>query len=400
MYDLGLFVFNFSDDIMDHILISVYLSLLFLRIGLVISEMYDHLNNRELPIYDTAYIESVRKIAKTIMYFALIPQILILVEKAILVQNLGYEAYYTDYESQLPFIIVKLGSLYEVMTFLFLATMPSKKECKLPLILYFIVGSLSFGYGQRTGFVLNSLFIIIYLTIRNQIHSEGIIWFKKKYLIAIIILTPFILTVLLAISSVRSGEMFDHVSLETNAAVFIYAQGNSSSIIGYAMENENILPENKYYAFGPVISFFKDSIIAHILFDIPRYPNHSPEKALNGHQFGQAIAYIQYPDLYLRGGAIGSCYIAELWIDFGYAGIAFGSLIYGWLMAKFMVFCRREIWFAMFAFSSSMMIIYAGRAEFTGFLKIYLSMTNLILFILIHLLAKNHYFNKYNNITK
>jgi len=387
--NLFIFGFDFSDDMMNHILISLFISLIFVRLGYVITDAFNHKYEIETLYYETGYIRSVRKLSKILMYLTLIPQLIILIEKAILVQTLGYEAYYTDYVSQLPFIILKLGLLYEPMAFLFLATMPSKKECKLPLIIFFIVGCFSLGYGQRNGFVLNTIFILLYLFVRDQINSGGMLWFKRKYAFLLIILLPFLFTFLLAFSSYRAEQKFDSTAMATNTGLFFFSQGNSASLIGFAKDHENALPENKFYSFGTVISFFKENALAKVFFNVPQYENMSPDLALNGHAFSFAISYLQNPALYIRGGGFGSCYIAELWTDFGYIGIALGSFIFGLLMAKFLSFCKRNVWLTTIAFSGALMIIYAPRAEFSGFLQIILSFGNLITFFFIHILAKS-----------
>lgn len=388
--NLFIFGFDFSDEMMRHILISIFISLIFVRLGYVLTETFSNKINLKVSDYETPYNKSIKRIARVLMYLTLLPQLIILIEKAMLVQQLGYEAYYTDYVSELPFIIIKLGLLYEPMTYLFLATMPSKKECKLPLIIFFIVGCFSLGYGQRNGFLLSSIFILIYLFVRDQINSCGKIWFKRKYVFSLIVLIPFLFTFLLAFGSYRSGQKFESASLVDNAALFFFSQGNSASLIGFAKEHENEIPENKFYSFGPAISFLKENAVAKVFFDVPQYGKMTPELAMDGHAFSYMISYLQNPGFYMQGGGLGSCYIAELWVDFGYIGIILGSLVFGILMALFISFCKKNVWLTTIAFSGALMIIYAPRAEFTGFLQILLSFGNLLTFILIYFMAKNY----------
>jgi oligosaccharide repeat unit polymerase len=380
---------NFSNDIFYQILISIFMSLIFLRLGYVIMETTNKKGKITPLDYETGYIKSIRKLSKTLMYLALLPQAALFIEKAILVQNLGYEAYYTDYTSNLPFIILKLGILYKYITFLFLSTMPSKKECKLPLIIFFIVGCLSLGYGQRNTFVLHIIFIFIYLLVRNQINSGGMVWFKRKYILPLIILFPFFIIFLLGIGYSRSGDKLPPGPLLSHVVRFISSQGNSPYLIGLTIKNENQFPENKFYSLAPFISFFKENIITKLFFVAPQYSQgQSLELALDGHSFSQVLSYIQYQELYLQGWGVGSCYIAELWIDFGYLGIALGNFLFGLLMAKFLPFCKRNVWVSTIAFSGVLMIVYAPRAEFLGFARIIFSFVNIITFLFIYLVAK------------
>ncbi|MBN2569930.1 MAG: O-antigen polysaccharide polymerase Wzy family protein [Deltaproteobacteria bacterium] len=387
--DLFIFAFVFSDYIMMHILMSLFLSLIFVRLGYAISETANYKGKIKEVDYRSRYNMSVRKIARILMYLTLLPRLIIVAEKAIHVGNLGYEAYYTDFASDIPFIILKLGFLYEPLTYLFLATMPPKKECKLPLFMFFLVGCFSLSYGQRNGFILNSIFVLLYLFIRNQIYSGGVVWFKRRYALLVIAMLPFLFTFLLAFGSIRSGEGFHSSSMSNNTLLFFFSQGNSASLIGLAQKYKDSIPENKFYSFGPVISFLEENAIAKAFFNVPQYQKMSPEQALNGRAFSFTISYLQNPAFYMRGGALGSCYIAELWVDFGYIGVALGSLILGILMAKFIPYCRYNIWLTTIAFSGVMAIIYAPRAEFSGFIHITLSFVNLLTFAFIHLLGKN-----------
>lgn len=387
--NLFIYGFVFSNDTMRHILTSLFVSLLFVRLGYFIFEKTNYDTSIKTLDYENRYNVSIRKIAMYSMYLTLLPQLFILIEKVFLVQRLGYEAYYTDYVSQLPFAILKLGLLYEPMTYLFLATMPSKRECRFPLIIFFVVGCISLGYGQRNGFLLNSIFILIYLVIRDQINSGGIVWFKRKYLFYLVILMPFLLTYAMAFSFYRSGEKFESISFIENTVLFFFSQGNSASLIGHAKDLEKIIPENMLYSLGPVISFLKENAVTKLFFNVPQYSSMTPDLALNSHAFSFAISYLVNPVLYLNGGALGSCYIAELWVDFGFVGIAAGSFILGILMARFISLCRRNVWLTTISFSGAIMIIYAPRAEFMGFLQLVLSFGTLLAFAFIHFLAKS-----------
>ena len=216
------------------------------------------------------------------------------------------------------------------------------------------------------------------------------IWLKRKYMWLSILLLPVFLIFLVTFSYYRSENTIHYNSIDDSVNLFFVTQGNSAHIIGFAKECENELPENKFYSLGPVITFIKENAFAKVFTDVPQYENKTANLALNGDSFAEIITYIKYPILYLRGGGLGSCYIAELWVDFGYIGICVGSFILGWLMAKFIPFCKRNVWLTTITFSGALMIIYSPRAEFLGFLYIILSYINLFVFFGIYLLAKNN----------
>ena len=114
------------------------------------------------------------------------------------------------------------------------------------------------------------------------------------------------------------------------------------------------------------------------------------ELAMNSHHFGMALAYLVNPVNYAQGLAFGSCFIAELWIDFGIIGVVFGGFLYGVLMGRFVPWLRTGNPFvAAFSLAAAMQLIYAPRAPFIGFLSPTLSMVTLAVYLAIHLIAKN-----------
>ena len=65
--------FNFSNDIMNHCLISIFISLIFVRLGYGLAEVFSNKNKNEPLDYETGYNQSIRKISKTLMYLSLCP---------------------------------------------------------------------------------------------------------------------------------------------------------------------------------------------------------------------------------------------------------------------------------------------------------------------------------------
>ena len=90
------------------------------------------------------------------MYVQLLLVVSIL-KKMLFVLSNSYLSYYTDFSSRLPHFIGFIGSSFNLFFFLYLSTMPSKRELKYPFLVFLLINTLSLGYGQRNGVVFSIL---------------------------------------------------------------------------------------------------------------------------------------------------------------------------------------------------------------------------------------------------
>lgn len=379
---------DFSSDVQSHILTLLFVSLVCARLGFMLAFKPDYVVVCESTPTDNRYKRAVRSTSKVGMYITLLPQLLVLAERASFVSTAGYEAYYVEYTSQLPLIVIRAASVYAPLTYLFLATLPSRQECRLPLALFLLVGVVSLGFGQRNAMVLNILFVIAYLALRDSLAGRKWEWMSKRQLLLGVAALPGFLFFLSAFAFYRSGTQLSFQTFTDGIKVLFLSQGASANLIGYASQYHDILPADRFYSLGPLIAFFTENKVAEIFLGTTTHPPASVALAREGNQFSFAIAYLINPDYYMRGGGYGSSYIAELWVDFGVYGVIAGSSLYGALMAKFVPLCRRNLWIASFVFASMFAIVYAPRAEFLGFLKPVLSSATLVTYLTIHYLAR------------
>lgn len=386
-------VMPFAEDIMNHIYISLFISLLFVFWGYY---LYEH---RERPkailkskvhLWNSKQTILLRKYSKYLLYLTAVPSLIITLEKVFFVQINSYVSYYTEFNSFIPIFIHKIALLFELTLFIFLATMPSKSDIKWPLILYFSMGLLSFGYGQRNGAVLNSLFILIYLFLRNSVNLDGKKWIKTKHVAFIIISVPFLLSFLYNFAFSRINLSADNGDIWTNILNFFSQQGGSVELIGYGKIYENSLPKHSLYSFGSLIDMFQQNKLLTILEVYPAYEPHTASMALYGHSYGQSISYLINPNGFLSGIGYGSCYIAEAWNDFGYIGIAVANFVYGAIMASIIRWCYKNIWLTAFSFFMITGLLYAPRSEVISFITSCFSISYLTLSLILYYLARNN----------
>lgn len=388
----------FSQETNKRVLLCVLFSMFFLTLGSYCSENYKVRFGKRYTIsldhsYDNSYhsdlINEKRKIvSKTIMYISFMASFAVVVEQVMYVSALSYYDLYLTYSSKLPGIVVKFGDMYSIAFFAFLACLPTKKECKLPIALYALLGFISLGTGQRNQMIIHLIVIIIYLLYRQFLSNGTEIWLPRKYMIAIVLCIPFIISFLYFWGNYRIGNSTQEVKYSEILVNFLNGQGKSIDIIGYAMTYN--MPSGKLYSFGDIIDFFINSYFSKFVLGVKTYKQYTPEYALNMHSFGQYITYVVAPTKYLAGGGIGSSYIAEAYVDFGYWGIGVWSFVYGIILTQFSKI-NKHSWikmsFLLFAISK---ILMAPRTSASGFIAATFNFINIFTILLIYIISKSN----------
>ena len=141
---------------------------------------------------------------------------------------------------------------------------------------------------------------------------------------------------------------------------------------------------------GGTLNYFKYGTLFN-LFDLQSIPSrHTAQFALESHSFDAMLSYLTIPKQFLQGNGTGSSFIAELFADFGYVGVATGSLVYGCLFKRFQVLNNRN-WLAttikLFIFFT---MLSAPRASYDGFIAEILNVNHILYVFLIYLLASNN----------
>lgn len=385
------FKLDFEQEIVKHIFIALFLSLLFTFIGYVFSEKQrsnENISDDFSEQYSSYNRKVIKNISKWIFYISYGPYLILLLEKVIFVRKTSYLSYYMDFQTNIPFVLVKIGEMSVISFFVFLASMPSKKECKVPVLLYLGYGIISLGYGQRNQFVLNILIIVIYYFFRNTIKNSNEKWIKKKDIIIGIALIPFLISFLGMFGYVRVDKKIENFSFSNAILDFFDSQGGSISLIGYGEQFKDAFPENKIYSLGPIIDFLKNNIFSNLIFKFPQLKGNTIEMALQGNSFGQTITYLVMPNNYLNGIGLGSCYIAEIYKDFGYLGICAVNFIYGFVFAKLYKLCKSNIWLSALGFIIIKDMLYSPRDAALSFIMSCLNLINILTITLIFVLYK------------
>ena len=308
---------------------KVLLSILSIATGYLFGKK----QNRETPaiVLNTSTVKRIRKISVISFFLLLIPYCLTLIEAIAVVRVSGYMEYYS-YESRLPSIINELADLYMVSFCLFLATFPTKKEAHVPIRVFFLLSILTLLVGRRIYFVSQSMLLLGYIIIRNK--EE--IWIRKRTLVIIVCTMPLLVVGLYAIRYIRYGREIQERSFFPAFLSFFQQQGFSANLIMLEKRFESSL-SNDWYSLYNIRRFLRINPVSRYVLRLnymDLYTGSRENLALHSGSFARMISYLAVRAKYLQGYGMGSCYIAELYHDLGYFGIAIGNMIYGFLLRR------------------------------------------------------------------
>ena len=211
----------------------------------------------------------------------------------------------------------------------YLCCFPSKRDIKqtLPLFLFLTLGSLAMG--TRGNAVCNILLLLMYFITRDLISNNRDLFINRKTKLFIIISSPFVLAGLSLFAFFRSGNEIESNGMLLDSLGFFVQQGGTSSLITLSEQYQNSLPsENVSYSFGPIINLLKD----YMGIGPTEHDDALIYAATKGNNLGATLTYITMPAYYFSGGGLGTSYLAELFVDFGYVGIIIYSFILGVLL--------------------------------------------------------------------
>ena len=323
----------FNREINDQTYLLILLSLWTIYI------IYALLNRRNVTLKqinssDHKKNSIVANTCKIVFYVCYIPLIIYTYYLINRTQQYGYVQSYVSANFGQSTIITLMsiaGDIGLLAMFIYLASFPSNRATFSVLALYVFYSIFTVFTGRRAEFICNIFTVLVYLDIRSK-KMHGVGWFTKKRIITFILCVPILLSGLYQYDSIRSNrEQRDH-SLISSAVSFFDQQGGSINVIKWSLLYKDELPEGKVYSFSSCDSNIKGNIVVRKLFNTKAYYGNSVEHALKGSSLADAISFLVFKNVYLRGRGVGSCYIAENYHDLGYLGVLLGSVFYGVLL--------------------------------------------------------------------
>lgn len=343
------------------------------------------------------YLITIRKASLVIFYFAIGIMIVDRIYAAIFVLANGYFSYYTSYTSFLPNVIVQLGDFAPMGLCFFLATFPSKKECRWPIRFYLLYAIIGFIVGQRGVLVYNAVFIIGYYLYRNNYYNnDNTVWISKYVLTIIVLFIPFAIVGLMAYGYIREGNEVIYKSLGDTIVNFFVNIGSSSMCIKYAYMYKPSMPGFRLYSFGTLLNYFKYSPLFNWFNGVEQVAMHTVKYALQANNLDAFLSYSSMTNRYLGGQGLGSSFIAELYMDFGYIGIAIGSMVYGFLFKKISGLNRQKWIQTSCQLYVLLALMKTPRGTYGVFVSEIVNVTFIVAIIAVNFLAQNLVRKKYN----
>lgn len=336
---------NYPNEIMTHTLLSLFISLLFLYMGSVFAELFHRGTAKREEYMKSCLLDYIRKISRLMSFISILFAFIVLQEKVIFVQQYGYTALYVDYTSQIPLIVKKIAQTYLTFLYIYLATMPRKKEARAIIILYLFYLGVTVLSGVRGPMIVGLLVLIIYCIFRDiNFRSLDEKWLGKTEKTIIMISLPFFIAFLSAYNLIRDKINVDNFNILNEIIKFFTSQGGSVQVIVFSKMYENYLPStNISYTMGPIINYFTIGSIASIFTGLTELVD-KVDIAIYGNNLGATITYLVNSQYYLAGGGLGTQYIAELYADFGYLGIVIFNFIIGVLISKILSATHKKWW--------------------------------------------------------
>lgn len=362
--------YYFGDEYYFHSNLSLFISLFSLSTAYMYSTLLSRDSKRiRIAAPSPRKKSRIRTISRTLFLVTYIFWLYELIDKAYFVMTSSYYAYYTEFESNVPLIIRSIAAMSPYFFYVFLATFPKRAESRVPMLLYVLYALLSLLTGKRGDCVNMLIFIFMYLVLRHHF-SDGEKWLSKRLIILLLFLAPVGIGILYSYRYIRLGLEVAGDSLVYRVLGFFQQQGISSSLLRLGKYYQDSLRENAYYSFYGLVKWVRTNTVFRLVFN-PQYgfsyANNNIALATLGNSLAHSLSYITLGKRYLTGTGLGSCYIAELYHDFGYTGIALGNLIYGIILARIdraWFRSNQSIWVLAFCFGLFESFLKAPRFHF------------------------------------
>ncbi len=368
------------------------ISMLSLMIGYIIADRYSVFargktvvikrRTERMPAYPHFFFETdiqrtgVRKAAEIAFYFCLACSLLDVWKQIQLVRNVGYTGTYMAANTVSSGVLAYFASFTIVALSIFLATCPPRKSSWTALMAYEAYGVLTMLTGHRYTFVAISMYFLTYIIYRHKLEGH---WISKSLVIAIVIAAPFVIVLMNVIDTQRGGrtEIFNGGTMHAMIR-FLDQQGGSVNCIKRIFYYKDKLSDMIFTSLSNTRAVLFENAILRRVFGIQVYSGNSLENALNGHYLSHRLSWYEYGELYLRGHGVGSCYIAELFHDFGVIGVMLGNLIYGYVIRRTTDIGDRHYFGNALVFASQYYIYLAPRGDFDGMIGGLFSVTSIL----------------------
>lgn len=294
-----------------------------------------------------------------------------------LVSLVGYVGSYASDNVSAPSVVGYISSFTIIALSIYLSTCPSKKSTWAAIVFYELYGVFTMVTGHRYTFVAISMYNLTYIVFRHR--REGG-WVSKKLVIALVISIPFVLALMNAVNASRTGQEDGAKSgaLLNTVISFLDQQGGSVNVIKRVMYYRDKLSDMILTSLSNTRTVLLENAIVRKVFGVKVFSGNSVENALYGHYLSHRLSYYEYGENYLTGHGVGSCYIAELFHDFGFIGVIVGNVIYGCFISCVNSIGSKRYYRDAMLLASQYYLFLAPRGDFDGMIGGLFSITAIL----------------------
>jgi oligosaccharide repeat unit polymerase len=260
-----------------------------------------------------------------------------LILKIVYVAAYGYLGTYLSGGSALyeNVLLDLFDKFYYLGLYGYLAAFPNLKDAKKHIYIFLVYSFLTLLTGIRGELVINILFIVWYLSKRDEMKTEERVVLNKGRMFTLLVLGVISFSFLYEFGFSRFGQHSANSGFLNKILGFIDSQGGSGRLTALGLEHkDNMLPFISPFlmVFYPIRNFLLNNSIVRI------FTGGVGGQGLNSLKvapsFGSVLTYVTNPGSYLNGASMGTSYVAEVSVAFGLIGIIIASILLGKAFAK------------------------------------------------------------------
>lgn len=277
--------------------------------------------------------------------------------------GLSYEDYYLiSVSDHVPWVIDVLGTICPYVFCSYLATMPKRTPVLVMFVLYIGTTLPMLIIGSRADFVISCLFCMLYFALRARSDREEA-WVGKRELLVAAVCVPAGVFFMGLWTYIRADAVVELTGFAETVIDAFYKQGVSFTVLGYGYQVDPQIQDLgfRFFSIGSFISNITQGFIGQTFFGCEYLGDtNSALLALNGNSYAHTMSYFAHAN-YLGGEGYGSSYILELYADFGYMGIAVGSVIIAFALSALSASIGRSWFWGMCALISASSVFHMPR---------------------------------------
>ncbi|MCI1966801.1 MAG: O-antigen polysaccharide polymerase Wzy family protein [Oscillospiraceae bacterium] len=267
----------------------------------------------------------IRQISTVVLLVSSIASFYTLMLSVLNVLRSGYLGSFTQVtDSNIPSVVSRLSMFFVPSFAVFLATMPSRKQLRLPMTVYGVYLLATLFTGRRNTFVCEAITILIYFVLRDSLNEKKKRIFKRRTVVGGGVLAVVLMYLLQRLAEIRAYGLLSHRNFMDTVINFLYSQGASFRVVIQTVNSWNLFQHGTtwHYLFYPFELFIHNNLITRSMFGLsPIIEVQTTSFVADTHNYAHALTYLVDPQRYLAGGGFGTSFVAESYVAFGFIGV-------------------------------------------------------------------------------